>query len=265
MSHDVDAVVILTATIQPADVIYCDRNLVSQRLGDYLHAFRFWLGERLIRKLIFVENSGFDLEVFKKEVSRNHRALNKEVELLSFKQAYFDRNLSKSYGEMPIMKYTLEYSMIAPQCAHVIKATGRYMPTNFYKVWRQIGTLKEIDVMANFYQLPRVADSRFFLARPSFLYDYLFPSLEKVNDSEGYYFEHALADAIQNAITSGRRWRPWPGGGFLVDGVQGSTNTVYAYPHWKRYAYRAIATLRNGVPFQWRLGAPEARHRSKPR
>ena len=264
MNRDLDAVVVLTATISPGDVIYCDRNLVAQRLKDYLHAFKFWLGEPFVKKLVFVENSGFDLEYFKDSVKRHPGASAKKVEILGFQQPPFDRNLGKSYGEMLILQHAIRHSKLVANSEVILKGTGRYVPTNFFKVWPQLSPIGDVDIIANFYQFPAVADSRFFLAKPDIFEEFLFPLIEKINDGKGYYFEHALAEAIQNTVASGRRWRSFPGGGFLVDGVQGSTNTVYAYPHWKRYAYRAIASLRNGVPFRWRLGAPVARHREKP-
>ena len=252
------ATLLLTATVQPADVIYCDRADVALRLADYLHAFRFWLGEPLVRRIVFVENSGFDLRPFR-EMAGRPAFKDKEVEILGFRQAPFDRNLGKSYGEALIIQHALSHSRLLGDDGYVIKGTGRYVPTNFYKVWPNVACEPAAYVVANFYAYPNEADSRFFACYKEFLSRYLVPVTPDINDGGGFYFEHALAKAIGNAVRDGHIWSAWPGGGLFVDGVQGSTNTSYPYPRWKRYLYRAIATVRNGAPFRWRLGAPVAR------
>ena len=246
---------LLTATIQPADVIFCDRNNVQQRLADYLHAFRFWLGEPLIDRIVLVENSGFDLQQFR-ALADKERSTGKQVDLLSFAQAPFDRNLGKSYGEALIIQHALAHSALLADASLVIKGTGRYVPTNFFRVWPQVRAATPAFVMANFHGEADSCDSRFFVCQRDFLRHYLMPLTSSINDAEGFYFEHALASAIAAARADGRAWAPIPGGGFLVDGVQGSTNTAFPYPLWKRLAYRAIARLRNGAPFRWRVGAP---------
>ena len=100
---------LLTATVRPADVIYCDRAGVHIRLADYMHAFRFWLGEPLIQRIVFVENSGFDLGPFRAMANRPAFG-HKQVEVLGFTQAPFDRNLGKSYGEALIIQHALSHS-----------------------------------------------------------------------------------------------------------------------------------------------------------
>ena len=246
---------LLTATVQPADVIYCDRNAMQQRLDDYLHAFRFWLGEPLVSRIVWVENSGFDLKPFRDMVARLGMQ-GKKVELLGFTQAPFDRNLGKSYGEALIIQHALNHSALLAEETLILKGTGRYVPINFFKVWPQVRASDRFDVMANFYSHPDVCDSRFFACSRAFLQKYLMPVTPRIHDGNGFYFEHALAAAVGAAREGGQIWRSIPGGGFFVDGVQASTNTTYAYPRWKRLAYRGVARVRNGLPFRWRLGAP---------
>lgn len=249
---------LLTATVQPADVVFCDRNNVQQRLHDYLHTFRFWLGEPLIRRIVLVENSGFDLEPFRAMLGRVGPA-DKRVEFLSFVQEPFDRNLGKSHGEALIIRHALTHSVLLADATLVFKGTGRYVPTNFFKVWPLVRAALPTFVMANFYDGPDSCDSRFFACHRDFLTGYLLPHAGAINDAQGVYFEHVLARAVVAAQADGRIWLPIPGGGFLVDGVQGSTNTSFPYPLWKRLVYRAIARVRNGAPFHWRLGAPVRR------
>lgn len=255
--RDPGATLLLTATVQPQDVIFCDRRDVETRLRDYLFAFRFWLGERHVQRIVLVENSGYDLSPFRRLAQRH--APRKQVELLGFTQPPFDAQLGKSYGEARIIQHALEHSRLLSPGDFVIKGTGRYVATNFYKVWPHIVAAPLPFVMANFYRHPAECDSRYFGARVEFLRDYFWSAAQRIHDGEGRYFEHALADAVNAAIADGREWRPFPAGGLLVDGVQASTNTAYQYPRARRLMYRAIAAWRNGVPFSTRLGAPERR------
>jgi hypothetical protein len=250
-----NAVLLLTATVQPADVVFCERRDVATRLADYLFAFRFWLGESSIRRIVLVENSGFDLSTFA-ELVRLH-GTDKEVELIGFTEASFDPGLGKSWGEAGIIRHAMSRSRLLAGDAFVIKGTGRYFPTNFFRVWPRVAAAGFPFVLANFYQTREMCDSRYFGGTATFLRDYLLPACETVNDAAGRYFEHALADAVRACIADGRDWRAFPGGGLLVDGIQASRNLAYRYPRWRRLAYRAIASWRNGIPFRWKLEAPE--------
>lgn len=248
-------VLLLTATVTPSDVIYCDRRDETIRLNDYLHAFRFWLGESYVKRIVLVENSGFSLTPFSEMAARlGRRDLN--VELITFTQPRFDPHLGKSYGEIKIIEYALAHSKLLRDCPFVLKATGRYYATNFFRVWPHLLKNAFPEVLASFYQYPIECDSRYFGATVDFLRNYLIPLKDRINDAEGYYFEHALATAVAAAQAAGKEWRPWPGGGLLVDGVQASTNTAYEYSRFKRFTYRCIASVRNGIPLRYSLEAP---------
>jgi hypothetical protein len=249
-------VLLLTATVQPADVIFCERRDVSMRLDDYRHAFRFWLGEAAVRRIVLVENSGFDLEPF--AALANRYGGGKEVELIGFKEPPFDPGLGKSWGEARIIRHAFDHSrLLRAGDAFVLKGTGRYCPTNFFRIWPRVMAGGLPFALANFYPGHASADSRFFGGHAEFFRDYFLPACATVNDAAGRYIEHALADALSACIAQGRDWRPFPGGGLLVDGVQASRNLAFRYPRWRRLAYRAAATWRNGVPFRWKLSAPE--------
>src|SRR5437870_2397430 len=128
-----DEVLLLTATVQPADVIFCERRDVSTRLQDYLEGFRFWLGERLMQRIVFVENSGVDLTPFRNLAERHGG--HKDVELLSYREAPFDPGLGKSHGEARIIAHALRESRLLRGDWFILKGTGRYCPTNFFRVW----------------------------------------------------------------------------------------------------------------------------------
>lgn len=250
-----DVVLLLTATVRAGDVIFCDRRDSELRLADYLYAFKFWIGEPLLSRIVLVENSGYDLSAFQEIVDRRARK-DLEVELLSFVQKPFARTLGKSYGEAKIVEHAFEHSRLLADAGLVIKCTGRYFATNFFRVWPSFSHETHPYAMVNFYQYPTVCDSRLFAAQPTFYTAYFATAAQSIDDSQGYYFERALADATHAARADGHSVQRLPGGGLLIDGVQASTNTAYAYPYWKRIAYRIVALVRNKLPLRVRVGAP---------
>ena len=56
---------ILTATIDPRGMHFLKRNNVNDRLNDYKKSFSFWCNRKDLKNIIFIENSGYDLDYFK--------------------------------------------------------------------------------------------------------------------------------------------------------------------------------------------------------
>lgn len=243
--------VLLTATIRAHDVIYCERRDTVQRQSDYERAIRFWAGERLAPRIVLVENSGADLSPLRQILTRAGWD-DSEFELLSFTEEPYPPELGKSYGEMRILQFALEHSNIVRESDVILKGTGRYIPTNFFRVWSGIAASGAFVVMANQHG-DRQSDSRFFAGSPLFFRTYLFACAGLLNDGKGYYMEHALHYAMERAATDGYRVVSFPAGGFLIDGVQGSRNVPFEYPYYKRIVYRIIALIRNRLPFHWKV------------
>ena len=62
--------IILTACINPVNMPFLKRTSTSDRLKDYKDAFRKWCNNSLAQKIIFIENSGYDLEFFYDEAKK---------------------------------------------------------------------------------------------------------------------------------------------------------------------------------------------------
>ena len=58
---------ILTSTIDPKGIKFLERTNIQDRYDDYKKAFIFWINNKLINNIIFIENSGYDLTFFKKK------------------------------------------------------------------------------------------------------------------------------------------------------------------------------------------------------
>ena len=59
--------IILTSCIKPENIPYLERSDERDRLKDYKDSFRKWCKNKLVKKIIFIENSGYDLEFFHQE------------------------------------------------------------------------------------------------------------------------------------------------------------------------------------------------------
>ena len=60
----IDFCLILTATIDPGGMPDLVRKDVDTRLDDYKKSFNFWIKKESIKKIIFIENSNYDLTFF---------------------------------------------------------------------------------------------------------------------------------------------------------------------------------------------------------
>ena len=67
-----DFALILTCTIQPNNMPNLTRSDPNLRLQDYKKSFNFWISNSNIKKIIFIENSGYDLKYFH-EIAKNSK------------------------------------------------------------------------------------------------------------------------------------------------------------------------------------------------
>ena len=77
---DLEPCLILGCTIDPNGMKFLVRNSVELRLEDYKKSFNKWIACSHVKKLIFVENSGYDLTYFKEKTKS---VINIEIEFLS--------------------------------------------------------------------------------------------------------------------------------------------------------------------------------------
>jgi len=109
---------------------------------------------------------------------------------------------------------------------YVIKVTGRYFIENIKKIASILSKDSDIYVMADLNKNLSWADSRIFAFRPSFVVDYLSKYQNILNDSKGFYLEHALARAVCHAISHGYKWVPLPSKPIII-GYSGTSDTPY--------------------------------------
>jgi hypothetical protein len=226
----------LTATIDPRGMSFTARADANVRLADYKWALNRWLSERGVRRLVFCENSMSDLTPLRDLVLRKNR-LDKTVVFHSFDGNRYPTHRGKGFGELNILRHIVA-NLSADVDVYLIKVTGRYFVRNVTSLTQVLNRTPSIDVACNISSDGSIADSRIFTATVDFLRSYLLPLQDSVDDTAGRFLEHALADAVRNAMKAGLVWSPLPKE-LSVQGVSGTSNR----PHGQ------------SRPVAWRLAA----------
>lgn len=204
--HKIKSCILLTATIDPLNTVFVKRSEPHVRENDYLNSLRMWLKTDIF-PIVFCENSNYNLKRIK---SLLKSFSNIKTECLQFNGQIFSKELGKGYGELLIIRHALKNSSIINNCEFVIKVTGRYFIKNIRKITDILATDKDIYIIADLKENLTWADSRVFAFKPSFALNYLSKYQDMLNDSKGFYLEHALGRAVTRAISDGYKWTPLP-------------------------------------------------------
>ncbi len=230
VTNNIKICILLTATVDPKGVPFMKRSDPIVRESDYINSMKKWL-ETTPYSVVFCENSGYKGGKIGKMVKSCE---DKKCEFLQFDGQDFPREFGKGYGELQTIKYAVQNSNIVKESNHTIKVNGRYFIKNIEKILCALSsTNKDIYVMADLKNNLTWADSRIFAFKPSFITDYLSKYQNLINDSKGFYLEHALARAILRAVSDGYRWTPLPSNPIIV-GYSGTSDTPYTTSkiHW---------------------------------
>jgi hypothetical protein len=190
----------MTATIDPKGIKYLVRNNINQRLDDYKKTFLNILNNYNINKIIFIENSGFDVNVFKKYAKQHP---NKNIEIISSKvNNYFPREYGKGFGEYLCFKEIVKKSVLFKKCKYFIKTTGRYYIKNFNKIYSEIRQSNN-DIYINLQNNFTYAECSIFGGSKNFIQKYILEEIRKTNDSKNIIYEKGVANATLKAISDG--------------------------------------------------------------
>ena len=238
-------VVVLTATIDVGDIRYTARRDPLTRLADYKHALKQWLADESVSKIIFCENSGFDLtEIEKVCAGQSHG--NKDVEILSFLGQDFPPPLGKGFGEMRILSHVLEHSVLLKSATYIMKVTGRLYVKNVRHIIDGIKAHNvsaidvgfqnievSADVFCNLRNYLTYTDCRLFCCTHRFLENCLLPLAGIADDSAGMNFERVLARAVHQGLAQGYIWAMLPVTPHIL-GVSASDNKRWnpSLPYW---------------------------------
>ena len=197
---------LLTASVDPRGMAGITQADPHERETTYADCLRFYLRNHPgVRKIIFTENSGWPLERFHAEVSQNNPHA-KNVELLSLNCNDYPRERGKSYGELLLIKETMQASRLAHSSKYVGKMTGRNLLLNLIALLERTPADFELfcDIRDhNFYKLLRMpdcghhCDSRFFVFTPGFFERHFLPVYSSASFADGYPIENILYDLVK--------------------------------------------------------------------
>ena len=206
-------VILLTACVNPGGMPFTVLNDTSERLRQYREALNFYLNETTL-PIVFCENTLCDFSEDYKEYIASGR-----LEYITFDGNNFDKSRGKGYGEALIMEEAFRHSRLLDQCNFVVKITGRLIVRNISQLVKDNRRMFT-DTIQTFYPNNNMADSRLVILPKLFCIDDFLARKDSINDTEGYYFEHLLYDAV----ISRKKYIYVP---FLhvplIDGVSGST------------------------------------------
>lgn len=219
MQCNMKYILLLTGCINPNGMLFTSLTDNTVRLSQYKNAIDFYLSNTKF-PIVFAENSGTDLNfLFQDSISSGR------LECLSF-NGNQSKERGKGYGECEIIQYALANSTFIKsntKCC-IIKITGRLIVKNIKSIiWTHSILLSLGNIICAINSDLSFPDSRIILAKASFLQTFL-KYKKYVNDSTGYFFEHALLDTLKNN-------NKYPFSPFFIkpqiEGISGSTGEKY--------------------------------------
>ena len=100
------------------------------RMKDYIQALKYWLSyqEPKIVNIVFVENSGHEIEPLRKIVE-THNQYDRKIEFIQIKPTNIPIGIHYGYAELEMIDEAISRSTLIPDTPYFIKVTGRiYFP-----------------------------------------------------------------------------------------------------------------------------------------
>ncbi|TAE56153.1 MAG: hypothetical protein EAZ87_18970 [Nostocales cyanobacterium] len=203
-----DFALVLTAAIDVKGMPKAYPTVAEQRQEDYFNSLAYYVkNQPRIKKIIFIENSGWPLDRVKEAGVENPH--DKQIEFISLNCNDFPRVFGKGYGESLLIEKGLSQSHLINTVTHFGKITGRIYLKNMTNIlesvqenydclcdykdqtWRLKKLLGKTDVSP-------YCDTRFLVFSQNFYQQTLKPLHQK--HQEGcFYLETQFYQAIKNA------------------------------------------------------------------
>lgn len=188
---------VMTAAVDPRGMTGLSVNAVDERAAQYLEVLRYYLNKGVADRIVFVENSGYDLTAFRK-VAVEHPAV--PVEFISCQFNDYPRHLGKSYGEMQILDYVVDHSDFVREAGEFIKVTGRFPILNIDKLLSEADRRRPWALFCDCKDHPvydwlrlgwngHAADTRFFIVNTDFYRQNFYGRYVELDDSAGKLIE----------------------------------------------------------------------------
>lgn len=187
-------VLLLTGTINVYDKHFTVLTNAGERRQAYLTTIRYYL-QHYPYPIVFVENSGEDLSgEFSDEINNNR------LEVLSFEGNHYPAEFGKGLGELKCIEYAVTHARTFNENSFIFKITGRYEVINLPDFVKTFVKNPSLELLADLTNNFRFSSSAIVGFKSFFVKKYLFKNAPLLNDQKGFYFEHALAKAVLEAI-----------------------------------------------------------------
>jgi hypothetical protein len=240
---------ILTATITPAEGVVIARSDPKQRFADYALALSYWLSYPHAKtgRILFLENSGADLEPLKKLASEQN-SLGKQVEFLSIHSCAIPDGVSYGFAEMEMLDAGISQSKLASRSTRLIKLTGRLTFPGLGRLLDWVPDDLQIAADCRIRGATMFASSQLIIVSKEFYEAHLRGVCYELT-AESPYIEELLFDKLIKFRRKEGVILRWP---FNVDpvGVTGHTNRAYRSPS-RVLAAAARGIVRKFAPTWW--------------
>jgi hypothetical protein len=240
MTIDSNLVFLLTGTVNTTSTF---SQLVNpnKRLSQYIEAIHYYLN-KFSNKIVFVENSGFDISKYFSDIEKQ------QLEIITFLGNSYSPEKGKGYGEMEIFKYAFSNSQFIKQSTHIVKITGRYKILNLEKFLIFFSLYENLDLNIDLSRNLTFSDSRFFIVEKSFFLQ-LFQYHELLDDSNGFFMEHAVCKATLTSILKGAKYKPFRfypiySGKYATKNASYKTNPFYILPRKIKFYFKYVLMSR---------------------
>lgn len=210
----------LTGTINTYNKGFSVLNDPQKRRADYIDTIRYYLANYEY-PILFIENSNENISSqFEFEIE------NKRLEVLCFDGNTYDEKIGKGLGEMLCIEYGIHNSLFIRQDPFVFKITGRYKILNLKNFINFYKTHSDTELIADLTNNFKFSQSCIFGFKPFFAKKFLFNYTSILDDTNGIYFEHALAKAVLSAISENINFyifRYYP----KIKAISGTTGKAY--------------------------------------
>jgi len=238
MTNNGEMCLFLTGTIKPKNVPNLELVDFAEREDQYNQAISRWC--KLGYSLVFCENSNFKSS----KIEETLKSSNIRHEYIKFETKVSE--YGKGHGEAEIFKYAFEHSDILRASETICKVTGRHFVKNAETLINNATINSNVWVNSNLTGNLTSADSRFFLFKNEFFYRYLLKACDKIDESSGLHFEHALAESIHRCIADNNKWmllNELP----IYDGISGTKNIKFKTGLITKIKYKIYGELKKYV------------------
>jgi len=186
---------------------------------DTKESLRKWLDFTDLN-IVLADNSGYDMSF----LSDIQNEFSDRLEILSWQDNDYDRNLGKGYGELEIMKYFIKNSKKIIGQTHFIKVTGRYFIKNINSILSDLD-IEEFDLAIHHNIEKNITHTIFFSMSIDLFKEKIGKEPNPVNDSSGFYFEHYFNGILHNYTKTKKIIDH-----LEIDGISGTFNIPLSSP-----------------------------------